>query len=111
MLAALILTLVLVVGAGAVYLESNVANQEQPERPRRAGRLARQLTPAARRESPDTAGAGSLRSPRRSPSPPLCRDGRVTVLLLGSDNRPNEPVGRTDTMMVLTVDPLTHRPA
>ena len=33
--------------------------------------------------------------------------GRVTVLLLGVDNRPDEPVARTDTIIVLTLNPKT----
>jgi LCP family protein required for cell wall assembly len=38
-------------------------------------------------------------------SPPVT--GRVTVLLMGVDNRPDEKIARTDTIMVLTVNPKT----
>jgi len=33
--------------------------------------------------------------------------GRVTVLVMGVDNRPDEKVARTDTIMVLTINPST----
>lgn len=33
--------------------------------------------------------------------------GRLTVMLLGVDNRPDEPVARTDTIIVLTLNPKT----
>ena len=32
---------------------------------------------------------------------------RLTVLVMGVDNRPDEPVGRTDSIMLLTIDPDT----
>jgi polyisoprenyl-teichoic acid--peptidoglycan teichoic acid transferase len=37
----------------------------------------------------------------------LGSDGRFTVLLLGSDYRPAHPGNRTDTIMVVSVDPIT----
>jgi polyisoprenyl-teichoic acid--peptidoglycan teichoic acid transferase len=53
-------------------------------------------------------------SPTPTPSPtPVLRDavlgvdGRLTVLLLGSDARPSHPGTRTDVMMVVSVDPTT----
>jgi LCP family protein required for cell wall assembly len=44
------------------------------------------------------------RSSETAPSPAT---GRVTVLLMGVDNRPDEKVARTDSIMVLTVNPKT----
>ena len=41
----------------------------------------------------------------------LGNDGRLTVLLLGSDYRPAHPGNRTDAMMVVSVDPTTGRSA
>ena len=39
------------------------------------------------------------------------RDGRFTILLLGSDARPSHPGIRTDTVIVASVDPVTGRAA
>jgi LCP family protein required for cell wall assembly len=41
---------------------------------------------------------------RREEAEPVVTD-RVTVLLMGVDNRPGQQVARTDTIIVLTVDP------
>jgi LCP family protein required for cell wall assembly len=51
-------------------------------------------------------------SPSPSATPPgsdplLGTDGRLTVLLLGSDYRPAHPGNRTDAIMVVSVDPAT----
>lgn len=52
-------------------------------------------------------------SPSPSPSPSigpdavLGTDGRLTVLLLGSDYRPAHPGNRTDVIMVVSLDPTT----
>ena len=43
--------------------------------------------------------------------PLLGTDGRLTVLLLGSDYRPAHPGNRTDAMMVVSVDPTTGKSA
>ena len=50
-------------------------------------------------------------SPTPVPDPLLGTDGRLTVLLLGSDYRPAHPGNRTDAMMVVSVDPTTGRSA
>jgi len=54
--------------------------------------------------------------PTPTPEPPgadplLGTDGRLTVLLLGSDYRPAHPGNRTDAIMVVSVDPSTGRAA
>lgn len=41
------------------------------------------------------------------PDPLLGTDGRLTVLLMGSDSRPSHPGHRTDAIMVVSVDPTT----
>jgi polyisoprenyl-teichoic acid--peptidoglycan teichoic acid transferase len=51
-------------------------------------------------------------SPTPTPTPPgadplLGTDGRLTVLLLGSDYRPAHPGNRTDAIMVVSIDPST----
>lgn len=55
-------------------------------------------------------------TPSPSPTPPgadplLGTDGRLTMLLLGSDYRPAHPGNRTDAIMVVSVDPSTRRTA
>ena len=42
-----------------------------------------------------------------APDPLLGVDGRLTVLLMGSDSRPSHPGHRTDAIMVVSVDPTT----
>ena len=54
--------------------------------------------------------------PSPTPAPPgadplLGTDGRLTVLLLGSDYRPAHPGNRTDAIMVVSVDPSTGKAA
>jgi anionic cell wall polymer biosynthesis LytR-Cps2A-Psr (LCP) family protein len=49
--------------------------------------------------------------PRKGLPVKLGRDGRLTVLLLGSDWRPEAGGERTDVIMVATIDPLTKRAA
>ena len=39
--------------------------------------------------------------------PILGSDGRLTLLLLGSDYRPSHPGNRTDAIMVVSIDPVT----
>ena len=55
-------------------------------------------------------------SPPRRPTPAgadplLGTDGRLTVLLLGSDYRPAHPGNRTDAIMVVSVDPASGKTA
>jgi LCP family protein required for cell wall assembly len=58
-----------------------------------------------------SASASTQPSPTPVPDPLLGTDGRLTVLLLGSDYRPAHPGNRTDAMMVVSVDPTTGRSA
>jgi LCP family protein required for cell wall assembly len=55
-------------------------------------------------------------APSPTPAPPgadplLGTDGRLTVLLLGSDYRPAHPGNRTDAIMVVSLDPTTGKAA
>ena len=55
-------------------------------------------------------------SPSPSPTPPgadplLGSDGRLTLLLMGTDYRPAHPGNRTDAMMVVSIDPTTGKSA
>jgi LCP family protein required for cell wall assembly len=82
---------------------------QQPE-------TADELPPSARFQPPLPPTASPAPSttpaPTPTPSPPgadplLGTDGRLTVLLLGSDYRPAKPGNRTDAMIVVSVDPTT----
>jgi LCP family protein required for cell wall assembly len=64
---------------------------------------------------PSLAPAASV-TPTPAPAPPgpdplLGTDGRLTVLLLGSDYRPAHPGNRTDAIMLVSIDPTTGRAA
>ncbi len=64
-------------------------------------------TPAPTLEpTPTPSGATPAPTPPGS-DPLLGADGRLTVLLMGSDNRPSHPGHRTDALMVVSVDPTT----
>ena len=71
------------------------------------------LPPLPPTPSPDLS---ATPSPTPSPTPAgadplLGTDGRLTVLLLGSDYRPAHPGNRTDAIMVVSVDPSTGKTA
>lgn len=71
------------------------------------------LPPLAPTPTPDPS---ATPSPTPSPTPVgadpvLGTDGRLTVLLLGSDYRPAHPGNRTDAIMVVSVDPSTGKTA
>jgi LCP family protein required for cell wall assembly len=62
---------------------------------------------------PDTLFPGPSESPSIAIPPPVGRlpqpDGQVNILLLGSDQRPNDYGFRTDTILLLTLDPKNGR--
>ena len=71
--------------------------------------LPRLVQAAAAPDSEESVSAGVLfPTSNRNPqdAAPALKD-RVTVLLMGVDNRPGQTVARTDTIMLLTVDPET----
>ena len=79
-----------------------VAAAPTPPRPRprrRRRRRRRPRRPARRRAPPSPAPVG--------PDPVLGSDGRLTVLLLGSDDRASHSGNRTDVIMVVSLDPTT----
>jgi len=63
-------------------------------------------TPATDEPSPSPSA-----SPAVGPDPLLGTDGRLTVLLLGTDYRPAHPGNRTDAIMVVSIDPTTGKSA
>jgi polyisoprenyl-teichoic acid--peptidoglycan teichoic acid transferase len=78
-----------------------------PEMPPLA--LPKLVQAAAASGSEESASAGVLfptvnRKPQEAA--PVLQD-RITVLLMGVDNRPGQRVARTDTIMLLTIDPKT----
>jgi polyisoprenyl-teichoic acid--peptidoglycan teichoic acid transferase len=71
--------------------------------------LPKLVQAAAAPDSAESVSAGLLfPTSNRSPqdTAPALQD-RVTVLLMGVDNRPGQTIARTDTIMLLTVDPKT----
>jgi polyisoprenyl-teichoic acid--peptidoglycan teichoic acid transferase len=67
---------------------------------------------------PPTPSPAPSSSPEHSDSPPpagvdplLGSDGRLTLLLMGTDYRPAHPGNRTDAMMVVSIDPTTGKSA
>ncbi len=73
------------------------------------------LPPTASPAPSATPLAGETPLPSPSPTagvdPLLGSDGRLTVLLLGTDYRPAHPGNRTDAIMVVSIDPTTGKSA
>ena len=67
-------------------------------------------TPLANEASPDASPSSSA-SLTPGADPLLGTDGRLTVLLLGSDYRPSHPGNRTDAIMIVSIDPTTGKSA
>jgi polyisoprenyl-teichoic acid--peptidoglycan teichoic acid transferase len=91
---------------GIVALAVGSQQPQTAEGPGAGSDLQDPLPPTA---SPDPS---STPAPTPTPAPPgadplLGTDGRLTVLLLGSDYRPAKPGNRTDAIMVVSVDPTT----
>ena len=65
------------------------------------------LPSAGPSESPSPSASSTSARPKAAslPSSALGRDGRFTVLLLGSDAGPSRSGARTDTMVLLSIDP------
>jgi LCP family protein required for cell wall assembly len=68
------------------------------------------LTPSPSPSPSPSASPSAIPAPT-GPDPLLGTDGRLTVLLLGSDYRPAHPGNRTDAIMVVSVDPTTGKAA
>jgi polyisoprenyl-teichoic acid--peptidoglycan teichoic acid transferase len=67
--------------------------------------------PASTAAAPPSVAAPSAEPTPQTADPLLGTDGRLTVLLLGSDYRPAKPGNRTDAIMVVSVDPSTGKSA
>jgi LCP family protein required for cell wall assembly len=95
---------VVVVGAGIAFVAARPPAEVAVASP--------SPTTAATPEPTATPSASPSEAPSPSPSEStanidrlLGSDGRFTILLLGSDYRPSRPGNRTDTMMVVSVEP------
>jgi polyisoprenyl-teichoic acid--peptidoglycan teichoic acid transferase len=64
-------------------------------------------TPSRPSPPPDATPSPTPSPTPRGADPLLGTDGRLTVLLLGSDYRPSHPGNRTDAIMVVSIDPTT----
>jgi LCP family protein required for cell wall assembly len=111
---ALPLALVAAIGGSAAFVLSSgpgpvAVVDETPPPPSSAlpsPSLAPSLVPSV---SPSPSGTPTPGPP--SADPLLGTDGRLTVLLLGSDYRPAHPGNRTDAIMVVSIDPSTGKAA
>jgi LCP family protein required for cell wall assembly len=104
------------VAVSIVAIGAIVALAVGPQPPRTAGGPS--APPATAEPLPPTASPDPSSTPAPTPTPPppgadpvLGTDGRLTVLLLGSDYRPSAPGNRTDAIMIVSVDPTTGKSA
>ena len=113
-IAGLVIPIILIAALGTSLVMSPsapssqpVADEPSPDVPSSA-EAALPPTP-----SPDPSATSSPSPMPTSPGadPLLGTDGRLTVLLLGTDYRPAHPGNRTDAMMVVSVDPTTGKSA
>ncbi|MCX7670201.1 MAG: LCP family protein, partial [Anaerolineae bacterium] len=107
----LLLTLFIValVYVAAMFLAlGQQALAEVPDMPPLALPQLVRLVPASESSADATTGVtvSAPAAPRQPEAAPTLT-GRITVLVMGVDNRPDEPVARTDTIMVLTFNPKT----
>jgi LCP family protein required for cell wall assembly len=103
----LVVTLVggLALGATPAPSPSSVAEAPAPS-------LPASLPPLPPTAKPQTPAPSASPSPSPSPTPAgadplLGTDGRLTLLLLGTDYRPAHPGNRTDAIIVVSIDPTT----
>jgi LCP family protein required for cell wall assembly len=66
-----------------------------------------QAPTASPTSSPSASPSPSASSSPAGPDPLLGKDGRLTVLLLGSDYRPSHAGNRTDVIMIVSLNPVT----
>jgi LCP family protein required for cell wall assembly len=99
-----------------VAIAAIVALAVGPQLPRTA--TGPSAPPPSEEPLPPTESPDPSSSPAPTPTPPppgadpvLGTDGRLTVLLLGSDYRPSSPGNRTDGIMIVSVDPTTGKSA
>ena len=101
------------IAASALGMGPFAANGAAPAPSSAAGVLPTDAPAPSPAPTPTAATAASP-DPSASPTPTpliaddlLGTDGRLTLLLLGSDNRPSHPGHRMDAIMVVSVDPTT----
>ena len=113
-IAGLAVPLILVSGAlAASQIPGSATPSSQPVAAGSSPEVVPSDVPLPPTPSPDPS---ATPSPTPSPTPlgadPLLgTDGRLTVLLLGSDYRPAHPGNRTDAIMVVSIDPTTGQAA
>jgi LCP family protein required for cell wall assembly len=111
LLLGLLLTLFIVVFVYVAALFLALGQQaiaESPVRPPLAlPQLVRAVPAAAPRENAAAGVTIAQPAARRAQDLTPVLTGRLTVLVMGVDNRPDEPVARTDSIIVLTLNPKT----
>lgn len=111
LLLGLLLTLFTVVFVYVAALFLSLGRQaiaESPTQPPLALPQLVRLAPAVEQGERAVVGVTSIQpAARRAQEAPPILTGRLTVLVMGVDNRPDEPVARTDSIIVLTLNPKT----
>jgi LCP family protein required for cell wall assembly len=115
-LAAVILPLAVVVGGAGTGIAVGLRLEPAPAPGPSSPPTVAVATPAPPLPPEPSLEPSASPEPTATPAPlgadPLLgTDGRLTVLLLGSDYRPAHPGNRTDAIMVVSVDPSTGRAA
>jgi LCP family protein required for cell wall assembly len=108
-IAAIAIAIVLVgvaIAAAAIYLGRPGASIVAVASPTARATPTPMPTPSAT-ATPSASPSPSPPPASTVPDPLLGSDGRLTVLLLGSDYRPAHPGNRTDVIMVVSLDPTT----
>jgi LCP family protein required for cell wall assembly len=109
----LVVVVAVAVGAGLALRPSGSGQVADGASPAPTALLTVPPLPPVASPSP---GSSVEPGPSPTPAPPgadplLGTDGRLTVLLLGSDYRPAHPGNRTDAIMVVSLDPSTGKAA
>src|SRR6476659_1077157 len=112
---AAVVPLAVVVAATGTVLAVGLGSSPVPGEPTLPPPVAAASTPPPLPPEPSLEPSASP-DPTPTPAPAgadplLGTDGRLTVLLLGSDYRPAHPGNRTDAIMVVSVDPVTGKAA
>ena len=108
----LVVPIVLIGAIGAAALGPMVAPAPSPVPTADAGVLPTEAPTPSAPPSPLPSASFLSSAPTEAVADPLLgTDGRLTVLLLGSDARAAHPGNRTDAIMVVSIDPTTVRSA
>ncbi len=106
-----LLTLFVAALVYVAYMFVSIGRQalaEVPEQPPLTLPQLVRAAPATERQENGQASAAVVQpAARRAQEADPTLTGRITILLMGVDNRPDEPVARTDTIIVLTLNPKT----